>query len=244
MGKPTREYVYGINPCFEVARARRRKIYAAYLNQSSRNNPRLQKLVTLLENQGVPIEWVERGRLIDLSTSRENQGAVIKTSPYFTTPWEELYSQQKLLLLDNVEDPHNVGGIIRSAEVFGFRGILLPSRGVPEIYPSIVKVSAGATEFLQITRDRSATQYFKRAQEEGFKVVALDAKGTTRLEDLNESFNKLLLVIGGEDKGVGQFILNEADHVVRIEQQGRINSLNASIAASIAMFATARLVTG
>ena len=89
-----------------------------------------------------------------------------------------------------------------------------------------------------------ANQYFKKAREEGFKVVALDAKGTTRLEDLTERFEKLLLVIGGEDKGVGQFILNEADHVVRIEQQGRINSLNASIAASIAMFATTRLVGG
>ncbi len=243
MSKPSREYIYGINPCFEVVRAGRRKVYEAYLNQATRNNPRLKKLVTLLEREEIPVNWVEKGRLIDLSKSRENQGAVIKAAPYWYVDYEPLYADSRLLLLDNVEDPHNVGGILRSAEIFGFNSVFLPTKGVPEIYPSIVKVSAGASEFMQIARARSANQYVKRALEEGFTIAALDAKGTTSLDDIQPgSIDKLLLVIGGEDKSVGQFILNEAQIVLRIPQVGRINSLNASVAAGIAMHSMAKAV--
>jgi 23S rRNA (guanosine2251-2'-O)-methyltransferase len=243
VSKPSREYIYGINPCFEVVRAGRRKVYEAYLNQATRNNPRLKKLVTLLEREEIPVNWVEKGRLIDLSKSRENQGAVIKAAPYWYVDYEPLYADSRLLLLDNVEDPHNVGGILRSAEIFGFNSVFLPTKGVPEIYPSIVKVSAGASEFMQIARARSANQYVKRALEEGFTIAALDAKGTTSLDDIQPgSIDKLLLVIGGEDKSVGQFILNEAQIVLRIPQVGRINSLNASVAAGIAMHSMAKAV--
>ena len=243
MSKPSREYIYGINPCFEVVRAGRRKVYEAYLNQATRNNPRLKKLVTLLERKEIPVNWVEKGRLIDLSKSRENQGAVIKASPYWYVDYEPLYADSRVLLLDNVEDPHNVGGILRSAEIFGFNSVFLPHKGVPEVYPSIVKVSAGASEFMQIARSRSANQYVKRALEEGFTIAALDAKGDTSLDDIEPgSIDKLLLVIGGEDKSVGQFILNEAQIVLRIPQVGRINSLNASVAAGIAMHTMAKAV--
>jgi len=243
VSKPSREYIYGLNPCLEVVRAGRRKVYEAYLNQATRNNPRLKKLVTLLEREEIPVNWVEKGRLIDLSKSRENQGAVIKAAPYWYVDYEPLYADSRLLLLDNVEDPHNVGGILRSAEIFGFNSVFLPTKGVPEIYPSIVKVSAGASEFMQIARARSANQYVKRALEEGFTIAALDAKGTTSLDDIQPgSIDKLLLVIGGEDKSVGQFILNEAQIVLRIPQVGRINSLNASVAAGIAMHSMAKAV--
>lgn len=243
MSKPSREYIYGINPCFEVIRAGRRNVYEAFLNQSIRNNPRLKKLVELLERKDIPVKWVEKGRLFDLSRSAEHQGAVIKAEPYWYVDHEPLFADSKLLLLDNVEDPHNVGGILRSAEVFGFNSVLLPTKGVPEIYPSIVKVSTGATEFMQIARSRAANQYVKKALEEGYTIAALDAKGDTLLHDIQpNSIDKLLLVIGGEDKSVGQFILNEAQLVVRIPQVGRINSLNASVAAGIAMHAMAKAV--
>ena len=142
------------------------------------------------------------------------------------------------MLLDNIEDPHNVGAVLRSAEIFGFHGVCLPSRGVPAVYPSVVKVSSGATEFMQIARDASANQYARKAAEEGYQIAAMDMNGDTTLDVVREAApEKLLLVIGGEDKSVGQFILNMADHVVGISQSGRVNSLNASVAAGIAMYA-------
>lgn len=229
--------VYGVNPVFEVLLAGRRRISCAYLGETARN-PRIRKLELFLAEKGVAVQRVDKGRLNDLVRTREHQGVALECSPYPYVPFESLLASPKLLLLDNVEDPHNVGAILRSAEVFGFDSVLLPVRGVPDIYPSVVKASAGATEHLKIAKERSANRYVQAAAEQGFQVVALDADGDTGLQKLASlRIEKLLLVIGGEEKSVGQFILNQAQYVVRIEQRGRINSLNASVAAGICMFA-------
>ena len=144
---------------------------------------------------------------------------------------------ERMLLLDNLEDPHNVGAILRSAEVFGFTSVCLPKKGVPEIYPSVVKVSTGATEFMKICRSHSANNYALKAAEAGYRIVALDMAGKVNLKEVSESnYNRLFLVIGGEDRSVGQYILNMADDIIGIRQQGQVNSLNASVAAGIAMF--------
>ena len=237
MGKPRREYVYGINPAFEVLRAGRRTLYGACLSRSADRNPRVRKLERLLTDRKIPLEWVERGRVRDLAESKDHQGVVLKTSPYPYVPLADMLDRDKLLLLDNVEDPHNVGAILRSAEIFGFHHVLIPRKGTPEIYPSVLKVSAGAAEFLSITREGASAQYVRTALDHGFAVVALDAKGKVSLEDDRlAGLSRLLLVVGGEDHSVGQFILNHATHVAAIPQQGRVNSLNASVAAAIGMY--------
>lgn len=238
MAKSTREFLYGLNPCFEALRAGRRRVYDAYINDATRESPRLKKLQALLERAGVPISYADKGRLQQLCGSHEHQGAVLRCGTYPYVAWETLFDMPRLLLLDNLEDPHNVGAILRSAEVFGFTGVFLPLKGVPEVYPSVIKVSAGAAEFMRIARDRNANQYVKEAIDRGYKVLSLDAKGSTAihaLPDLRQ--DKVLLVVGGEDKGVGQFILNSSHHIVRIEQEGQVNSLNASVAAGVALFA-------
>jgi 23S rRNA (guanosine2251-2'-O)-methyltransferase len=152
---------------------------------------------------------------------------------------ESVIGEKRILLLDNVEDPHNVGAVLRSAEIFGFRSVLMPVKGVPEIYPSVIKVSAGASEHLKIVRESATNVYVKKLQEDqGYTVVALDGAGKNSLEEVkNIDPERILLVIGGEDRSVGQFVLNKADFVVSIRQFGKINSLNASVAASIAMYA-------
>jgi 23S rRNA (guanosine2251-2'-O)-methyltransferase len=238
MAKSSVEYVYGINPCFEVVRGKKRKIHKAYLGEKSVNNPRIKKLVEFLTKNEIPVEWVNRERLNQLSGVTDNQGAVIKASVYKYDSLDDVTGAQRILLLDNVEDPHNVGAIIRSAEIFGFHTVLMPVKGVPEIYPSVIKVSAGASEHIKIVRESSSNSYVRRLQEDhGYKVIALDEKGTVELKEAAGKVDgPVLLVIGGEDKSVGQFILNRADMVVSIEQFGKINSLNASVAASIAMF--------
>lgn len=238
MAKPSREYIYGINPVFEVVRAGRRTLYEAYLNQTASKQPRIKKLSQYLERMDIPIQWVDKGRLNELASSRDHQGAVLKAKPYPYQASETFWGRPRILLLDNVEDPHNVGGILRSAEIFGFHTILLSSKGVPDIYPSVVKVSAGATEFLDIAKDASANKYVQSAKEKGYQVIALDGSGETDIQEVcGKLSGNVLVVIGGEDRSVGQFILNQADFVAAIPQKGRINSLNASVAAGIALFA-------
>ena len=143
----------------------------------------------------------------------------------------------RLVLLDSIEDPHNVGAIMRTAEALGWGDVLLPRRGSPLILPSVAKASAGACEYLRIAVNCSANQYMKIAQEAGYAVAALDGSGKVSLEDVRAAAPaKLLLVVGGEDSGVSQFIINNAEYVVAIAQKGRINSLNASVAAGLALY--------
>ncbi len=238
MAKSSREHVYGLNPAFEVLRSGKRRVYSAHLNEGMRDNARVKKLLGVLDRHSVELEWTDKGRLMQLSGSRDHQGVVLKTSLYPYAKFDELLGVPRMLMLDNVEDPHNVGAILRSAEVFGFTSVCLPKKGVPEVYPSVVKVSAGATEFMKICRSDSANGYARKAAEAGYRIAALDMAGKSSLETVATAKpEKLLLVIGGEDRSVGQYILNMADDVVGITQRGRINSLNASVAAGIAMFA-------
>ena len=238
MAKPGREYIYGINPAFEVVRAGKRRVYEASLNKAAGKQPRMRKLSQYLEKMDIPVRWVDKGRIMELSGSKEHQGVVLKVKPFPYHASEDLWDRPRILLLDNVEDPHNVGGILRSAEIFGFNSVLLSQKGVPDIYPSVVKVSAGATEHLDIAKDASANQYVRTAMEKKVQIIALDGHGDTDISHVREKLgNRILVVIGGEDRSVGQYILNQADFVVAIRQSGRINSLNASVAAGIALFA-------
>ena len=230
------EYLYGLNPAFECLRAGRRRLHAAYVNERTSPRGRFGSLLQLIGKAGLQPEPVDKGRLQQLSGSREHQNVVLKVGRYPYAELSDCLGHRRLLLLDNVEDPHNVGAILRSAEVLGFHHILLPTKGVPEIYPSVAKVSAGAVEFLRIARHTSAIGYVRAALEADYHVAALDAAGNTPLEDFQPDKN-LLLVIGGEDKSVRQFILNNSHAVLAIPQKGRVNSLNASVAASLAMYA-------
>lgn len=234
---PAPEYIYGINPAFELLGAGRRRIYRAFFAENLRGPARTRKLIALYQAQGCPVEFAAKGRLFELCRTTEHQGVVIEADGFPYDPFQQLLPSGKLLLLDNLEDPQNVGAILRSAEVFGWRQVLLSSRGTAGIYPSVVKASAGATEYLRIARDQAANQYAQAALKNDFTLVALDRHGPTPLDDPRlASVAKMMLVIGGEHKAVGQFILNTAAFVVKIPLRGRISSLNASVAAGIALY--------
>lgn len=232
------EILYGLNPVFECLRGGRREVTEAYINEASSQSSRLKTLRRLLDEAGIPVQEVHKGRLHQLCGSTEHQNAALKVSRYPYVSHQQVLTAERVLLLDNVEDPHNVGAILRSAEVLGFHDILLPLKGVPEVYPSVAKVSAGAVEFLRIARDCSSVTYVQKALELGYHVAALDTRGKVALDAFAANPQlPLLVVIGGEDKGVGQFILNHAQTHLAIPQSGRINSLNASVAASLTLYA-------
>ena len=231
------ERIYGINPVFEAVRAGRREIFRVWLNKDGNANPRQKKLAGFLASRNIFIEWADKAKLFELSGTREHQGAVLDSGPFPYTPFADMLDAPRLVLLDSIEDPHNVGAIMRSAEVFGWQNILLPRRGAPLVIPSVAKSSAGACEHLRIACNCSPNQYVKIALEAGYFVAALDGAGKATMEQIREMNNpKLLLVAGGENSGVSQFILNCASAVVSIPQSGHVNSLNASVATGIALY--------
>ena len=228
-------YIYGINAASEVIMAGRRTIHEAFIADTS--NLRIKKLLLLLEKKNIKISIVDKGKLINLIRNKYHQGVVLAVTPYPYVPFHTLFDSNKLLLLDNIEDPQNMDAILRSAEVMGFNSIMLAKRGTPEIYASVVKVSAGATEHLRITQDLNANSYVKKAKEIGYTIISLDKNGKHSLSEIAAAKpQKIMLVIGGEDKSVGQFILNESHFILGIKQHGKINSLNASVAAGVGMY--------
>lgn len=231
------EYFYGINPAFEVIRAARRPLQHLYLNRGSENNPRLKKLVLLAQKNQIPVSWVDKAQLFDLCQTREHQACVLEAGSFPYTPFAEMLGARRLVLLDNIEDPHNIGAIARTAEALGWKNLLLPRRGCPLLIPSVVKSAAGACEFLNVAVNCASNQYVKIALAEGYTVVSLDGSGPITLAQVQEAqHQKLLLVVGGENTGVSQFILNNSSCVAAIPQAGYINSLNASVAAALALY--------
>ena len=239
---PPIDFLFGINPVFEAIRARRRKIRRAFLNQAQDKHPRLTKLAELIQKAGIELVWTDKQELSDRARTFEHQGAVLECSLYPYLRLDEADdTDPRCLLIDNIEDPHNLGAILRTAEAFGWKQVFLPMRGVPDVYPSVIKASAGAAEYLHIVRSASENKYAKWAQEKGYKLLALDMAGKVSLDDYAPAADeKIMLVVGGEDKSVGQFILNAADAVVKIPQTGRISSLNASVSAAIAIHTLSR----
>ena len=231
------ERIYGINPVFEAVSARRREIYRVWLNRDGTANPRQKKLASFLTSREIKIEWADKAKLFELCGTREHQGAVLDSGPFPYTPFADMLGESRLVLLDSIEDPHNVGAIMRSAEVFGWKNVLLPRRGAPLVIPSVAKSSAGACEHLNIACNCSPNQYVKIAIDEGYAVASLDGAGKTTLESIKAAGEgKLLLVVGGENSGVSQFILNISRYIAAIPQVGHVNSLNASVAAGIALY--------
>ena len=231
------EYLYGINPVSEAITAGRRKIHHIFCAQGTEANPRMRKLVSDAKYRGIQVSWESRAKISELAGSRENQGVTAECDPFPYTPFAELAGASRMVLLDNIDNPHNIGAIMRTAEVLGWECVLLPRRGAALVLPSVAKTAAGACEYLKISVNCSANQYVKIAKENGYHVVALDGAGKSSLEAVRDAAHqRLLLVVGGEDSGVGQFIKMTADDVCALEQRGRVNSLNASVAAALAMY--------
>ena len=234
---PEYEYLYGLHPVAEAIRAGRRQCLELLLDGHAAPD-RFNEVQRLAHQQQIPTRITHKQELFQHTQTKQHQGVALRATPFpFADLDDGIFEVPRLLLLDNIEDPRNAGAILRSADLFGFHTILLPLRGATGIYPSVVKTSAGAAEHLQIVHAANSTRYVKRAKSAGYRVVALDMNGPIHLEDVPRLDPKpLLLVIGGEDKRIGQFILNEADMVAKIPQTGHVNSLNASVAAGIALY--------
>ena len=139
-----------------------------------------------------------------------------------------------IVLLDELEDPHNLGAILRSADAAGVHGVLIPKRRSCPLSATVAKTSAGAVEYVPVARIGNVVQTIKRLKEEGLWVAAADMDGTDYYEA--DMTGALLLIIGNEGHGVGRLVKEQCDFVVKIPMVGKINSLNASVAGSILMY--------
>ena len=231
MSKEQSNLIFGRNPVKEALRANRvNKIFI-------QNNFTDKEINLLLQEKKPYIKVVSSGEL-DSRCNGVHQGIMAEIKPYEYIDLEEIIRRSKkesvpvIVLLDGINDTHNLGAILRSCDVFKVSGVLIPKHNQVPLNATVAKSSAGAINFVPVSLISSVHQTLERLKEEGFWIVSTDGSAKIDYNQIKYDF-PIVLVIGSEGKGVSPLIVKNSDYVVKIPQYGHVNSLNASVAAGI-----------
>ena len=239
--QPDTNLIIGRNPVTEALKSGRE---VDKLMISSREGSMI-KILALAKEQSVPVIMVEKAALDRIASGRPHQGVVAYVSPYDYSEMEDVFALAKerneapfLVLLDNLEDPHNLGAIIRSAECAGAHGVILPERRAAGLGPAAAKAAAGALDCLPIARVKNLNRTIDELKQRGVWVIGTAMDGEDALTaDLT---GPVALVIGSEGEGISHLTLQKCDRTVTLPMKGQIVSLNASVAAGILMYEIVR----
>lgn len=235
--------IYGRNPVREAFRAGKtaEKIFFV----KGERDARLSALFSEAKEKGVPVEYVERAVMDKLTGGGNHQGIAARVTDFSYSTLDDILALAKsrgekalIVLLDGITDPHNFGAIVRSAECFGAHGIVIPSRRSVGVTDTVVKVASGATEHMLIAKVTNINDAIRELKERNVWVYACDFGGEhPKSVDFR---GDTALVVGSEGTGIHRLTRELCDGVVTIPEYGKINSLNASVAAGIVLYETAR----
>jgi 23S rRNA (guanosine2251-2'-O)-methyltransferase len=241
------EILYGLHAVRESLRAGSRPLIRLLV---ARRDRQFAELVTLARSAGVPV-YVEPKPVLDrFAPEGRHQGVIgLVASKRYSDQQEILaYARRRgeppfLVILDGVEDPHNLGAILRTAEAAGVHGVFIPERRSAGLTPAVAKVSAGALEHLRVGRAQNISRLIGELQAEGVWVYALEPLASKPYTALDLK-GPVALVLGGEGKGVRSGVLEQCDDRASIPMHGRVASLNVSAASAIVLFEAVRQRTG
>lgn len=233
--------IYGINPVLEALRAGRQGLNKIILAEGKAGGP-IRLLRRLAREKGVPVQFSPKEALDRLAGTGHHQGVLGFTAASLYSPWEDLLDRVRsargkaiVLILDSIEDPQNLGSLIRTAESCGVRGVILPKDRAAGITPAVVKASAGAVAHLPIIRVTNLANTLGDLKKEGFWIVGADSRAERPLYEMRFDMN-VGLVIGGEGRGIRPLVLKKCDFVISIPMKGKISSLNAAVAGAVILF--------
>lgn len=235
-----REWICGRNPVYEVLKAGRRQPFRLSIAQGSQEKGRLGEIIQLCERKKIPLERVPRQRLDTLGNG--HQGVVLEASGYSYFGLLDIldlaHQRQEppfILILDALQDPQNLGTLLRTAEIVGVHGVVLPLRHAVTVTPAVVSASSGASEHLLVAQS-NLVQAIDALKEDEVWVVGLDSgpqalpPGQVRLD------GALALVVGNEGEGMRTLVRDSCDWLLRLPMRGKIDSLNAAVAGSVALY--------
>lgn len=236
------EVLYGRNAVREALKAGRRKVYKLVLAQGTKETGIVADIATLAGKSGVAIQRVERQQL-DRLGGLNHQGVAAEASSY---PYVELAeilagAEQRqemplLLILDCLQDPQNLGALLRTAETVGVQGVVIPKRRAVGITPAVVNSSAGATEHLLVTQVTNLVRTMEELKAKGLWMVGLEDLPQAQSYYQSDLTMPLALVVGSEGRGMGRLVRETCDILIRLPMRGKIGSLNAAVAGSIALY--------
>ena len=228
--------IEGRNPVREAFRAGR-TIDRLYVQDGLKDGPVLA-LVSKARKSDVIVTFVSKERLDEMSETGKHQGVVAQCAAYAYAEVEDLLERARekgeapfLFLLDDIEDPHNLGAIIRSANLMGAHGVIIPKRRAVGLTATVAKASAGALNYTPVARVANLSQTIEQLKKEGMWFVCADMDGEL-MYDLNLT-GPIGVVIGNEGSGVSRLVKEKCDFTARIPMNGDIDSLNASVAAGV-----------
>ncbi|MEV1145122.1 23S rRNA (guanosine(2251)-2'-O)-methyltransferase RlmB [Micromonospora sp. NPDC049799] len=243
--KDSPELLVGRNPVLESLRAQV-PATALYTAQGIDTDDRINEIIRTAADRGIAILEISRAELDRMTGGVLHQGVGLQVPPFAYEPFEDLVAAALeqpaplLVALDGVTDPRNLGAVIRSAAAFGAQGVFVPERRAAGITATAWRTSAGAAARVPVAQVTNLTRSLKACQDAGFVVVGLDADGDTDLYDLEAAVGPLVVVVGSEGRGLSRLVGETCDLTVSIPMISDVESLNASVAAAVALAEVSR----
>lgn len=238
------EYIGGKHSVMEAIRAGRtiNKIWIAENAQKQFAGP----IVAEAKNLGILVQFTDKRKLDQMVEGLQHQGVIAQVAAYEYVEVEDILAKAKalgqdpfILILDEIEDPHNLGSILRTADCTGVHGVIIPKRRSVGLTATVSKTSAGAIEYVSVARVTNISQTIEQLKEQGVWIAGTDVTAAQDVYKANFSM-PIALVIGNEGKGVGRLIKERCDFLVKLPMAGNVNSLNASVAAGVLMYEVVR----
>ena len=220
--------IFGKNVVIEALNKNER-IKKAYIYEKFND----KEILNLLKNKGIDLSYVTKFDLDNL-VHGNHQGIVIEVDDYNYSSLDDVLKEDVVVMLDHLEDPHNLGAIIRTCEAAGVKGIIIPKDRSVKVNSTVVKVSVGTIENVKIAVVNNLVNTLKEMKEKGYWIIGTDMDGTDyRKIDYN---GKIVIVIGNEGKGISRLVKENCDFVASIPMRGEVNSLNASVASALIIY--------
>jgi 23S rRNA (guanosine2251-2'-O)-methyltransferase len=237
-----KEFLYSRNAVYESLRAGRRDAFTLLVAQGTQEKGRLKEIIQLADQRKIPVERVPRTRLDKIHS--EHQGIALEASGYPYVNMADILDLAKqrdellfVLLLDALQDPQNLGALLRTAETVGVHGVIIPLARTAQVTPAVVNASSGATEHLLLTQ-ANLHQTIRELKLAGAWIVGLDqAGGTVVSHKADEALRGALgLVVGSEGQGMRPLVRESCDFLLKLPMRGQVESLNAAVAGSVALY--------
>jgi 23S rRNA (guanosine2251-2'-O)-methyltransferase len=236
-------YIYGINAVTEALKAQKRSFEWVAMAKE-RHDIRLQRLIEDCRKAGVPVKYLTRTELDRMAGTAAHQGVVAITSAKQYSDLDDVVGGKRgqytlVVVLDGVEDPHNLGAILRTADAAGADGVVIPERRAATVTGTVTKASAGASEHLPIVKVTNISRTVEELKERNVWTVGLDERSKKTYDELDYKMD-CALVLGSEGKGLHDLVKRKCDFLVSIPMLGKVPSLNVSVAAAVVLYEIVR----
>src|SRR5881227_233440 len=236
-------YIYGINSVSEALKARGRAFEWVGMAKE-RHDIRLQRLIEDCRRLSVPVRFLQRTELDRMAGNAAHQGVVAVTSAKQYSDLDDVVAAKRgqyslVVVLDGVEDPHNLGAILRTADAAGADGVVVPERRAVGVTGTVAKVSAGASEHLSIAKVANIARTLEDLKSKNLWIVGLDERGTQAYDSVDYKMD-CAITLGAEGKGLHDLVRKRCDFVVSIPMLGKVPSLNVSVAAGVVLYEVVR----